>query len=116
MATAKTKQDRPATVAKEPTAAERKAMERAQAAKRKEEEALAKKIAKLRSEGAPWDGDKPNAIVSQLKLCRSATTGRALLRRYHLSADTGGSVRIAPSYDREAKKAAKETPAAKTGK
>jgi len=63
-----------------------------------EREALARKIAKLRLEGAPWDG--PGGIVDSMQLVSSATQGRALLRKFKLDAKSGGPVEILDSYDR----------------
>jgi hypothetical protein len=63
-----------------------------------EREALARRIARLRQDGAPWDG--PGGIVDSMHLVSSATEGRALLRKYKLDAKSGGLVEIAESYDR----------------
>jgi hypothetical protein len=63
-----------------------------------EREALARKIAKLRLDGAPWDG--PGGIVDSMQLVSSATQGRALLRKFKLDAKSGGPVEILDSYDR----------------
>lgn len=63
-----------------------------------EREALARRIAKFRLEGAPWDG--PGGIVDSMHLVSSATQGRALLRKYKLDAESGGPVEILESYDR----------------
>jgi hypothetical protein len=63
-----------------------------------EREALARKIAKLRLEGTPWDG--PGGIVDSMRLVSSATQGRALLRSFKLDAKSGGPVEILESYDR----------------
>ena len=65
-----------------------------------EREALAHKIARLLEAGTPWDG--PGGIVDSLRLVSSATQGRALLRKYRLDTEQGGSVEIRPSYDRNA--------------
>lgn len=63
-----------------------------------EREALAHKIAQLRLAGTPWDG--PGGIVDSLRLVSSATQGRALLRKYGLTTEHGGTVEIQASYDR----------------
>jgi hypothetical protein len=65
-----------------------------------EREALARKIARLRLGGVPWDGT--GGIVTTRRLVSSATQGRALLRTYRLTAEQGGPVEIQPSYDRHA--------------
>ena len=57
--------------------------------------AVAKKIAKLRKAGTPWDGEA--GIVRKHGLCNGAPQGRALLRKHGLEAQAGG---IAPSYER----------------
>jgi Uracil DNA glycosylase superfamily len=61
-------------------------------------EALARRIARLRLDGVPWDG--PGGIVDALHLVSSATQGRALLRKYKFDAASGGPVEILASYDR----------------
>jgi hypothetical protein len=58
---------------------------------------LARKIAKLRLDGTPWDG--PGGIVDSMQLVSSATQGRALLRKFKLDAKSGGPVEIL-DYDR----------------
>jgi hypothetical protein len=63
-----------------------------------EREALARKIARLRLDGARWDG--PGGIVDSMRMVSSATQGRALLRKYRLDAKQGGPVEIKESYNR----------------
>jgi hypothetical protein len=104
-----TKQSKsPATVAKpEPSAAEKRAMAKAAKEREAEQRQLADLIAKLRADKVAWDGE--GGIVDQ-GLVRSATTGRALLRRFNLTDKAGG---IGPSYDREAARKAREAAASK---
>jgi hypothetical protein len=87
---------------KQPTKAEQAALAKAQAKREREQKALAQKIAKLRADKVAWDGD--NGICEQVGI-NSATTGRALLRRYKLVDAAGG---ILPSYDRDEAKAKRE--------
>lgn len=57
--------------------------------------ALATKIAKLRSNGAPYDGD--NGICAMPGMPKTATKCRALLREHKLVQAAGG---ISKSYER----------------
>src|SRR5690349_18768294 len=88
--------------AKQPTKAEEAALAKAQQKREREQKALAQKIARLRADRVSWDGS--NGVCEQLGL-HSATTGRALLRRFGLENAAGG---IAPSYDRAEAKAKRE--------
>lgn len=56
---------------------------------------LAAKIAKLRANGSPYDGD--NGICAMPGMPKTATKCRALLREHKLVQQAGG---IAKSYDR----------------
>lgn len=69
--------------------------------------ALATRIAKARAKGQSWDG--PKGICETMGLS-GAPVGRKLLREYKLVEKAGG---IAPSYDRKAAKAARESEAKK---
>jgi hypothetical protein len=93
------------TAVKQPSAADQKKLAAEQAKREREQKALAQKIAKLRAAKVAWDGD--GGVCEQLGL-HSATTGRALLRRYNLVNAAGG---IAPSYDRTEAAAKRETDA-----
>jgi hypothetical protein len=64
-----------------------------------EREQLAHQIARLCLDGVPWDG--VGGIVA-MGYVSGATQGRELLRKFCLTADTGGPVVIRESYDREA--------------
>jgi hypothetical protein len=93
----------PATVAKpEPTAGEKRAIATAAKQREAEQRKLAEKIAKLRADKVAWD--VKGGIVDQ-GLVKSATTGRALLKRLGLVEAAGG---IGPSYDRAEAKAKRE--------
>jgi hypothetical protein len=106
MATTTKQSDAPTTVkAPTPTKAEQAALAKAAKAREAAQHKLAETIAKERANKVPWDGTDPDKCIVP-RLVASATTGRALLKRYGLVDKAGG---IGAGYNRAEAKAKRES-------